>query len=141
MYMSQATHTHVALAMEACHYSCRLHRGSQVLRNAYCSTRAQSRTVGSKLAGQVVCARSVQSAKQIKVDSQAQAAFAKHLSTCDSASATSVAIELLQQAVKSQKVQPYLALGAALCVEQHSSGKQGAKDPRVTQVTTDCYHA
>ena len=139
--MSQATHTRVALALEACHYSCRLHRGSQVLRNTYCSTRTQSRTVGSKLAGQVVCARSVQSAKQIKVDSQAQAAFAKHLSACDSTSATTVAIELLQQAVKSQKVQPYLALGAALCVEQHSSGKKGAKDPCVTHMTTDCHHA
>ncbi|KAL0042806.1 hypothetical protein WJX79_000400 [Trebouxia sp. C0005] len=46
-----------------------------------------------------------------------------YISSSRNHSASAAATELLQQAATSQKVQPYLALGAALWVEQNSACK------------------
>ena len=75
----------------------------------------------------VVCSESAKAAKQIKVEAKAQASFAKYISSSRNKLASAAATELLQQAATSQKVQPYLALGAALWVEQHSACKTGAE--------------
>lgn len=75
----------------------------------------------------VVCSESAKAAKQIKVEAKAQASFAKYISSSRNNLASAAATELLQQAAASQKVQPYLALGAALWVEQHSACETGAE--------------
>jgi hypothetical protein len=75
----------------------------------------------------VICSESAKAAKQIKVESKAQATFANYISSSRTKLASAAAIELLQQAAISQKVHPYLALGAALWVEQHSACKTGAE--------------
>lgn len=75
----------------------------------------------------VVCSESAKAAKQIKVEAKAQATFADYISSSRNHSASAAATELLQQAATSQKVQPYLALGAALWVEQNSACKTGAQ--------------
>ena len=75
----------------------------------------------------VVCSESAKAAKQIKVETKAYAIFAHHVSSSQNKAASAAATELLQQAATSQKVQPYLALGAALWVEQHSDSNTGAE--------------
>ncbi len=75
----------------------------------------------------VVCSESAKAAKQIKVETKAYAKFAYYVSSSQNKSASAAATELLQQAATSQKVQPYLALGAALWVEQHSDRNTGAE--------------
>ena len=75
----------------------------------------------------VVCSASAKAAKHIKVEARAQATFANYISSSQNKSASAAATELLQQAATSQKVQPYLALGAALWIEQRSACNTGAE--------------
>jgi len=87
----------------------------------------------------VVCSESAKAAKQIKVEAKAQATFANYVSSSRNKLAGAAATELLQQAATSQKVQPYLALGAALWVEQHSASNTGAESCN-KQHCLRCFH-
>ena len=109
-----------------CQKPCMPGVGTVWLPRPQCRVCVRRRHTHRKQAGFASCAQSTQAAKQIKVESQAQATFTRHLSLCDSQSAMDVATKLLQQAAESKKVKPYLALGAALHVEQNSASKKGA---------------
>ena len=64
-------------------------------------------------------------ATEVTSESRAQAAFAVHLDLQGSTNTIEVATRLLKQAAASRDVAPYLALGAALIVEQQCDSHTG----------------
>ena len=72
-----------------------------------------------------ICSQPTKAAKVVTSESRAQADFAKHLKLQGSTNTTEAATRLLQQAVVSRKIPPYVALGAALHVEQQCKNNTG----------------
>lgn len=64
-------------------------------------------------------------ATEVTSESRAQAAFAEHLKIQGSTNIVEAATRLLKQAAASRDVAPYLALGAALLVEQQCHSDTG----------------
>lgn len=91
--------------------------------------------------GGAVCAQIAPAEKQIKVESEARDAFARHVAGRPDSACDSIALELLLQAARTKTVKPSLVLGAALQVEEQASGQKGAHQLQASQsATMHCQH-
>lgn len=93
---------------------CRV-RTRQIRKSAPCVVAARSELATSRL-----------SEKQLGIEADALRVFEQHLKQSPGRNTEAVPLELLQDVVSTKRVQPQLALGAAVQLEHQANSDQGA---------------
>lgn len=119
------------MLLRCCHLPSTVEIDLHRKRNKLRAIRVQNHRLDRKLVALATCSQPKKAAKMVTSELRAQAVFTEHLKLQGSSNISEAATSLLRQAAISRNVPPYVALGAALHLEQQEHGNTGVSQPHM----------